>query len=125
MIKKFVLLSALIALATTSVSTQGAPAATSNDRSAIVNADVAHHRTIAPQRTKVTNVATYEGYALVAWEDENSGGQDVLKFRDGAWRFIGGGGGMPEARSLVTLYGVPSHVAQVLTARMKSHFSHP
>ncbi len=120
MLRKCFLFCAAIAFTTLLASARISAGQSIKSDSMVAKADIAHHRTLTPHRINVTHVRSYRDYALAAWEDENTEGEDVFKYRDGAWRFIGGGGGIPAARDLITLYHVPSDVARILTRRTNS-----
>ncbi len=59
---------------------------------------------------RVVDVTVVGRYALATWEDDNQGGQSLLRNDENRWRRIGHGGGVMNA-AVLEGYGVPHAIA--------------
>lgn len=93
-----------------------------DDRLAVANAELAHHKIYTAHPIKVSYVAITARYAIAVYGDENVGGEDVFRYHAGAWRFVGGGGGAATAQDLVKLYNLQPRVARKLIGDVQNYF---
>lgn len=67
-----------------------------------------------PVQTTITPVVTADGYALLGWSTENTGGQAILKQTAGVWQVVRGVGGAFGSAANLLQFGVPPQTAQRL-----------